>query len=186
MHGTISETVPLPVEVETDAIVHLQIDGQDVVAKPSDLVLEAILRENKISARVESRIKRLYSIQQKLTVQQIPVEQVYDLFAIRIICQSVQDCYSLLYPLRSTWQPCRNKLGIENGVPQIGALAFLRRQRPIPRWLPRIQEHRAPELRFQYRTFIGSHGADSQAGCDGRRGQPPCHEWLRECCSLRA
>ena len=67
--------------------------------------IETILRENKISARVESRIKRLYSIQQKLTVQQIPVEQVYDLFAIRVICQTVQDCYALLYPLRTAWRP---------------------------------------------------------------------------------
>ena len=48
MLETISEAVQLPVEVETDAIVHLQIDGQEVVAKPSDLVLEAILREKEI------------------------------------------------------------------------------------------------------------------------------------------
>ena len=67
--------------------------------------IESILKENHISARVESRIKRLYSIQQKLSTHQIPVDQVYDLFAIRIICKTVQDCYALLYPLRSTWQP---------------------------------------------------------------------------------
>ncbi len=67
--------------------------------------IETILKENHISARVESRIKRLYSIQQKLSTHQIPVDQVYDLFAIRIICKTVQDCYALLYPLRSTWQP---------------------------------------------------------------------------------
>jgi len=48
MLGTINEAVPLPVEVETGAIIHLQIDGQEVVAKPSDLVLEAILREKDI------------------------------------------------------------------------------------------------------------------------------------------
>src|ERR1700743_1491916 len=48
MLETISEAVPSTVEVETDAIVHLQIDGQEVVAKPSDLVLEAVLREKEI------------------------------------------------------------------------------------------------------------------------------------------
>src|ERR1700761_3962393 len=48
MLETIHEAVPLPVEVETDAIVHLRIDGQEVVANPSDLVLEAILREKDI------------------------------------------------------------------------------------------------------------------------------------------
>ena len=49
--------------------------------------LEAKLKEFKIQGRVESRIKRLYSIQQKLQDQKIPVDQVYDLLAIRVICQ---------------------------------------------------------------------------------------------------
>ena len=67
--------------------------------------VEEILRESRIAGRVEWRIKRLYSIQQKLSDQKVPVDQVYDLLAIRIICQTVQDCYALLYPLRSRWQP---------------------------------------------------------------------------------
>ena len=54
------------------------------------------LEEAKIDGRVESRIKRLYSIQQKLTTQKIPVEQVYDLLAIRVICHTVAECYAVL------------------------------------------------------------------------------------------
>ena len=45
-------------------------------------------RSTTSQARVESRIKRLYSIQQKLQTQKIPVDQVYDLLAIRVICQN--------------------------------------------------------------------------------------------------
>jgi len=67
--------------------------------------LEAKLKEFKIQGRVESRIKRLYSIQQKLVDQKIPVDQVYDLLAIRVICNSVQDCYALLGLLHSIWRP---------------------------------------------------------------------------------
>ncbi|WP_158821569.1 bifunctional (p)ppGpp synthetase/guanosine-3',5'-bis(diphosphate) 3'-pyrophosphohydrolase [Granulicella sp. S156] len=67
--------------------------------------LETKLREANIKARVESRIKRLYSIQQKLTAHGIPVDQVYDLFAIRVITQTEQDCYAALGLLHSTWRP---------------------------------------------------------------------------------
>jgi GTP pyrophosphokinase len=67
--------------------------------------LEAKLRENKILGRVESRIKRLYSIQQKLTAHQVPVDQVYDLFALRVIVDTVADCYALIGILHSTWRP---------------------------------------------------------------------------------
>jgi guanosine-3',5'-bis(diphosphate) 3'-pyrophosphohydrolase len=59
---------------------------------------------------VESRIKRLYSIQQKLADQKIPVDQVYDLLAIRVICNSVQDCYALLGLLHSIWRPVPGRI----------------------------------------------------------------------------
>jgi guanosine-3',5'-bis(diphosphate) 3'-pyrophosphohydrolase len=68
-------------------------------------LLEAKLKEAGIKARVESRIKRLFSIQQKLHAHSIPVDQVYDLFAIRVITQSEQDCYAALGLLHSAWRP---------------------------------------------------------------------------------
>jgi GTP pyrophosphokinase len=72
--------------------------------------LEEKLLEHKIVGRVEWRIKRLYSIQQKLVDQKIPVDQVYDLLAIRVICQSVQDCYAILGLLHSIWRPVPGRI----------------------------------------------------------------------------
>ena len=72
--------------------------------------MEAGLREHAISGRVESRIKRLYSIQQKLESQGIPVDQVYDLLAVRVICESVQDCYAVLGLLHSIWRPVPGRI----------------------------------------------------------------------------
>jgi GTP pyrophosphokinase len=72
--------------------------------------LEEKLREFKIEGRVEWRIKRLYSIQQKLQDQKIPVDQVYDLLAIRVITHTVQDCYALLGLLHSIWRPVPGRI----------------------------------------------------------------------------
>ncbi|SNS25435.1 GTP pyrophosphokinase [Granulicella rosea] len=72
--------------------------------------LQQKLKEFNIEGRVESRIKRLYSIQQKLVSQKVPVDQVYDLFAIRVICNSVQDCYALLGLLHSIWRPVPGRI----------------------------------------------------------------------------
>src|SRR5208283_374148 len=52
--------------------------------------VEAKMKETSIPARVEGRVKRLYSIWQKLRRQQIPIEQVYDLLAVRIITDNVK------------------------------------------------------------------------------------------------
>ena len=72
--------------------------------------VEAKLKEHHIKGRVESRIKRLYSIQQKLESQKIPVDQVYDLLAIRVICTTVGDCYALLGLLHSVWRPVPGRI----------------------------------------------------------------------------
>jgi GTP pyrophosphokinase len=72
--------------------------------------LEDKLREHHIQGRVQWRIKRLYSIQQKLESQKIPVDQVYDLLAVRVICQTVQDCYAVLGLLHSVWRPVPGRI----------------------------------------------------------------------------
>jgi len=73
-------------------------------------VLREKLAENGIEARVESRIKRLYSIWQKLQRQRIEVDQVYDLLAIRIITKSVKDCYAALGAIHNFWRPVAGRI----------------------------------------------------------------------------
>src|SRR3989440_371257 len=68
------------------------------------------LKEAGIIAKVESRIKRLYSIHKKLQRQRIAVEQVYDLFAMRVITQSVQDCYAVLGIIHNLWRPVPGRI----------------------------------------------------------------------------
>jgi GTP pyrophosphokinase len=67
--------------------------------------IETKLHDAGLHARVESRIKRLFSIQQKLSTHGVPVEQVYDLFAVRVITETEQDCYAVLGLLHATWRP---------------------------------------------------------------------------------
>jgi GTP pyrophosphokinase len=54
---------------------------------------------------IEGRIKRLYSIYQKLKRQHITIDQVYDLVAVRLITESVKDCYAALGVIHAAWKP---------------------------------------------------------------------------------
>src|ERR1051325_7282329 len=55
--------------------------------------------------RVEGRLKRLYSIYQKLKRQHITIDQVYDLVAVRVITDSIKDCYGALGVIHTAWKP---------------------------------------------------------------------------------
>lgn len=72
--------------------------------------VEAKMKEHSVPARIEGRIKRLYSIRQKLTRQHITIDQVYDLLAIRIITDSVKNCYSALGVIHNTWRPVPGRI----------------------------------------------------------------------------
>jgi guanosine-3',5'-bis(diphosphate) 3'-pyrophosphohydrolase len=63
------------------------------------------LAENGIPAEVEGRIKRLYSIHQKAKRQKRTLDQVYDLLAVRIITDSVRNCYAALGVIHQAWRP---------------------------------------------------------------------------------
>jgi GTP diphosphokinase / guanosine-3',5'-bis(diphosphate) 3'-diphosphatase len=71
-------------------------------------VLETIqkaLAENGIAAEVQGRVKRLYSIHLKAQRQKRDLDQVYDLLAVRIISNSVRDCYAALGVVHQIWRP---------------------------------------------------------------------------------
>src|SRR5215472_2984754 len=73
-------------------------------------ILQHKLKENGVEARLESRIKRLYSIHQKLIRQRITVDQVYDLLAVRIITKSIKDCYTVLGSIHQMWRPVPGRI----------------------------------------------------------------------------
>jgi len=72
--------------------------------------VEAELRREGIPARVEGRVKRAFSVYQKLKRQKIPIEQVYDLFALRIITDSVKNCYGALGVIHNEWRPVPGRI----------------------------------------------------------------------------
>ena len=61
-------------------------------------------------AEIDGRIKRLWSIHQKLERQKIELGQVYDFIALRIITDSVKDCYAALGIIHQTWSPVPGRI----------------------------------------------------------------------------
>jgi guanosine-3',5'-bis(diphosphate) 3'-pyrophosphohydrolase len=59
---------------------------------------------------INGRIKRLWSISQKLKKQKIELEQVYDFIALRIVTASVKDCYATLGIIHQTWSPVPGRI----------------------------------------------------------------------------
>lgn len=69
------------------------------------VVLEQRLQELNIEGSIQGRPKHLYSIFQKLERQGTDLSEVYDLLAMRVIVDSVKDCYGVLGLVHTLWKP---------------------------------------------------------------------------------
>ena len=92
-----------------EAVESRRKEGEQFLTGVEGLLIEK-LRENDIKARVEWRIKRLFSINQKLQKSKISVDQVYDLLALRVIAASVPDCYAIFGLIHSIWRPVPGRI----------------------------------------------------------------------------
>jgi len=67
--------------------------------------LQARLRLEGVAAEVEGRPKHIYSIYRKMRRKDVEFDQIYDVRGLRIIVDSVQDCYAALGIIHSLWRP---------------------------------------------------------------------------------
>jgi len=72
--------------------------------------VEAELRREAIPARIDGRVKRPYSVFQKMRRQKIALDQVYDLTALRIVTDSVKNCYAALGVIHNEWRPIPGRI----------------------------------------------------------------------------
>ncbi|MEE3467090.1 MAG: bifunctional (p)ppGpp synthetase/guanosine-3',5'-bis(diphosphate) 3'-pyrophosphohydrolase [Eubacterium sp.] len=63
------------------------------------------LEENGINATIDGRVKHLFSIYRKMVTQEKTLDQIYDLFAIRIIVDTDQECYTALGIIHDMYKP---------------------------------------------------------------------------------
>ncbi len=76
------------------------------------------LKRVKIVAEITGRAKHLYSIYRKMQRDNITIDQVYDLFALRIIVNSVKDCYAALGVVHELYTPMPGRFKDYISVPK--------------------------------------------------------------------
>ena len=76
------------------------------------------LKKQRVDAEVTGRAKHLYSIYRKMKRDNSTIDQIYDLFAMRIIVNSVKDCYSALGVVHEMYSPMPGRFKDYIAVPK--------------------------------------------------------------------
>ncbi len=76
----------------------------EYLAQVADAV-QSKLREAKVKAVVQGRPKHLYSVYEKMVLRGKEFNEIYDLVGIRVLVDTVRDCYAALGAIHSIWRP---------------------------------------------------------------------------------
>src|SRR6187551_2581535 len=117
---------------------------------------------------IDGRIKRLFSIHQKLKRQKIDLDQVYDFMALRIVTHSIKDCYAALGIIHQTWSPVPGRIKDfiamprPNGYQSLHTSVVSERGFPFEVQIRTAEMHRVAEegIAAHWKYKEGRHGAD--------------------------
>jgi len=85
--------------------VRKKLPEREMIIKEAMDILSQKMREENIEVSISGRPKHFYSIYEKMRRKNLPLEQLYDLLALRVIVGTVAECYQVLGIVHALWKP---------------------------------------------------------------------------------
>jgi GTP pyrophosphokinase len=153
-----------------------QPQGAQILEEVRDEILGK-LRDVKIKAEVSGRPKHLYSIYEKIVLGGKQFDQIFDLIGIRIVVDSVRDCYAALGALHTVYTPVPGRFKDYIAMPKFNMYQSLHATVIGPSGRPMEIQIRTQEMHKAAESGIAAHWLYKEQ----RRGKPAEEEiaWLQ-------
>ena len=177
---------------------YAEIDHMVSVRTPErDLYLMQVLEEVRqrlaelgITAEVTGRPKHLYSIYEKMVVKGREFDDIFDLLGMRVVVESVKDCYAALGSIHATWKPVQGRFKDYVAMPKFNLYQSLHTTVIGPQGKPLEVQIRTWEMHARAEYGVAAHWAykdhdPNDATCPGstasstgsRRPPTPTSSW---------
>jgi GTP diphosphokinase / guanosine-3',5'-bis(diphosphate) 3'-diphosphatase len=141
--------------------------------------VDADLAENEVEATVSGRPKHFYSIYQKMIVRGRDFDDIYDLIGVRILVDSVQDCYATLGIIHNRWNPVPGRFKDYIAMPKFTMYQSLHTTVIGPNGKPVEFQIRTQEMHRAAEYGVASHWRYKQDKVAGKDG-PDDLGWVRQ------
>lgn len=174
--------------LQPDVFQQLVKDLNDRKTKREEFVQQIVkeischMENARIKAKVYGRVKHFFSIYKKMVNQNKTLEQVYDLFAVRIIVDSVKDCYAALGVIHEMYTPIPGRFKDYIAMPKINMYQSLHTTLMGPSGQPFEIQIRTEEMHKTAEYGIAAHWKYKE-GTDAAKSMKSQEEklnWLRQ------
>ncbi|MCI8585484.1 MAG: bifunctional (p)ppGpp synthetase/guanosine-3',5'-bis(diphosphate) 3'-pyrophosphohydrolase, partial [Lachnospiraceae bacterium] len=139
-----------------------------------------------IEADVKGRVKHFFSIYKKMVNQDKTLDQIYDLFAVRILVESVKDCYGALGVIHEMYKPIPGRFKDYIAMPKPNMYQSLHTTLIGPKGTPFEIQIRTYEMHRTAEYGIAAHwkykesGGSTQQNMEGKDSAEAKLTWLRQ------
>ncbi|MGE3578179.1 MAG: bifunctional (p)ppGpp synthetase/guanosine-3',5'-bis(diphosphate) 3'-pyrophosphohydrolase [Vicinamibacterales bacterium] len=154
-------------------------DVEDAMVSLQQTLEERLRAADVHVVRIDGRIKRLFSIHRKLTRQNIDLDRVYDFVALRVITQSVKDCYGALGIIHQTWSPVPGRFKDFIAMPRPNGYQSLHTSVISDRGLPFEVQIRTEEMHQRAEEGVAAHWKYKE-GRVGQQSDEHYFQWMRQ------
>ena len=134
--------------------------------------VEGDLKSARIRGEVKGRPKQYYSIYQKMVVRGREFDEIYDLVGIRVIVNSVRDCYAILGSIHARWNPIPGRFKDYIATPKFNLYQSLHTTVMGPSGRPVEIQIRTPEMHQRAEFGVAAHWMYKERMAAGRSDDP--------------
>ncbi|MCB1778230.1 MAG: RelA/SpoT family protein, partial [Candidatus Competibacteraceae bacterium] len=169
---------PLRFRVLQDAVRRMSGNRREIIGQLETRIQTGLHEEN-IQARVMGRSKHLWGIYRKMRSKRLPFKEVYDVYAVRVIVETVDMCYRALGVAHNLYKPIMGRFKDYIAIPKANGYQSLHTVLFGPNGVPIEVQIRSEDMHIMAEVGVAAHwryksGDDGQ----GNHAQQRAREWL--------